>query len=86
MEDPEVGIIELRDIGDGNVAWIDDDGERTVLSYDKASNRIHMEQEGLILDLKFSTSGGQVTGFGTMTGSFWGEDISATISLTKISD
>ena len=36
MEEPEVGIIELRDLGDGNIVWIDDDGERTVLSYDKA--------------------------------------------------
>lgn len=86
MEEPEVGIIELQDLGDGNIVWIDDDGERTVLSYDKASNSIHMDQDGLVFDLKFSSSGGQITGFGTMTGLFWGEDIEATISLTKISD
>ena len=85
-DEPEVGIIELRDRGDGYVVWIDDDGERTVLSYDKASNSIHMDQDGLVLDLKFSSSGGQVTGFGTMTGLFWGEELNATISLTKISD
>lgn len=85
-DEPEVGIIELRDRGDGYVVWIDDDGERTVLSYDKVSNSIHMDQDGLVLDLKFSSSGGQVTGFGTMTGLFWGEELNATISLTKISD
>jgi hypothetical protein len=45
-----------------------------------------MDQDGLVFDLKFSSSGGQITGFGTMTGLFWGEDIEATISLTKISD
>ena len=86
MDEPEVGVIELRDIGDGNVVWIDDDGERTVLSYDKATNSIHMDQDGLVLDLKFSSSGGEITGFGTMTGLFWGEELNATISLTKISD
>lgn len=86
MEEPEVGIIELRDLGDGNIVWIDDDGERTVLSYDKESNSIHMDEGGLVFDLKFSSSGGQITGFGTMTGLFWGENIEATISLTKISD
>ena len=86
MEDPEVEIIEIRDVGDGSIVWIDGDGDETVLSYDKASNSIHWEEEGIVFDLDFTSSGGEITGFGTMTGLFWGEELNATISLTKISD
>jgi hypothetical protein len=76
----------LRDIGDGLLSWIDEDGEATTLVYNKETNIIHDDSSGLILHIEFSLSGSTVIGSGYMSGTFWDEPVEETFALTKISD
>lgn len=85
-DETDTDTITLRDNGNGTLIWIAEDGDKTRLSYDQTTNIIHTESEGLTDHIEFSLSGSTVTGSGYMSGTFWGEPIEATISLTKISD
>jgi hypothetical protein len=76
----------LRDNGNGTLLWISEEGDETYLSYDPTTNIIHTESEGLTVHIEFSLSGNTVIGSGYESGTFWGESVEATITLTKISD
>ena len=78
--------VTLREIGDGLLSWIDEDGDATTVAYNKETNIIHDDSSGLTLHIEFSLSGGTVTGSGYMSGTFWDEPVEEIFELTKISD
>lgn len=78
--------VTLRDIGDGLLSWIDEDGDATTVAYNKETNIIHDDSSGLTLHIEFSLSGSTVTGSGYMSGTFWDEPVEEIFELTKISD
>ncbi len=85
-DETKTSTIILRDIGDGLLSWIDEDGDATTLVYNKETNIIHDESSGLTLHIEFSLSGSTVTGSGYMSGTFWDEPVEEIFELTKISD
>ncbi len=89
-EEEETSFATLVDLGAGKVQWIDDDDEEDddpfIMSYDASSHKLYYFEEGSIVNVVFTSSGGKVTGKGTMTATLWGERLEATLSLTKISD
>jgi len=89
-EEEETSFATLVDLGAGKVQWIDDDDEEDddpfIMSYDASSHKLYYFEEGSIVNVVFTSSGGKVTGKGTMTATLWGEHLEATLALTKISD
>lgn len=89
-KEEETSFATLVDLGAGKVQWIDDDDEEDddpfIMSYDASSHKLYYFEEGSIVNVVFTSSGGKVTGKGTMTATLWGEHLEATLALTKISD
>lgn len=89
----QTSLITLVNLGAGKVQWIDDEDEEDeedddplIMSYDASAHKLYYFEEGAMFNATFASSGGKVTGKGTMTATLWGERVEATMTLTKISD
>ena len=84
-EGEDVETIMIQDKGDGTVGWIDEDGEETILTYNKNMGTLHWDEDGFTIYIAFSGTGNTLTGSGYMKGVLWDEPLNVNISLTKIS-